>query len=668
MNITDYKIDFIGSAEDIPLLIERCADLVKITEPLGLDTETLGPRDRKEALLPSRGWVRLVQIGTKHHAIVVDLHLFRPDPSSRSIDWALPGARELKALLEGANAKAIANAAFDINFLAFEGVSVGGAIFDVCLAARIINDGSGAPCDLESITKRILKIELDKTYQKYDYKTAELAPAAVNYAGLDAIVLPRLCGELKSRLQGAATVEGSRYGTLWDIFKLEMAICKPVAQMCFNGFHVNRKKALELQAELTAAAATAQKGFLLVLDAAIERRNPDDPEKRIPRNPDGTFNTRAKDSGSIRLGTKKLKGFNPSSVQQMLKALMDAGIHPPFSPKTGKPVLDQKLLKFMQLEAPDEFPLVEHYLEMKKAETDRKHIETIVGAMDDDDRVHASYNQIGAETGRMSCKNINLQQVPSRGKNGKKFRSIFEAPEGFRLVGGDASQVELRVGAEISGEEAMINEYNRTDEEPDLHARTAENAVGVEKYRNASDEDRKSYRAAAKCLNFGLIYGAGKATIQLQAVSNYNLLWSLEEAANMRGGFLHKYKILAEWQREQGTATTTSVWTLLGRRRLATSKRSEGYSSRINHPIQGTAGDILKLGIKNLDRELNARPGEARLIAAVHDELILEVVEDHAEEWATRLKKCMEDAGNDLMQLVPIIVDKKTGQTWADAH
>jgi len=167
--------------------------------------------------------------------------------------------------------------------------------------------------------------------------------------------------------------------------------------------------------------------------------------------------------------------------------------------------------------------------------------------------------------------------------------------------------------------------------------------------------------------NFGLLYGAGPATLRKQAIAQYGMDMELEEAKTIVEGFREAYPRLYEWQQEEGTKTTKAVQTAIGRRRMLVGFNDK-YTTRINTQVQGTAGDIAKIAICKLwERICQARVGEARLIAMVHDEIVLEVQEGTEEQWGQTLKRSMEDAGAVVCKAVPIVAEVSWGKTWADA-
>ena len=636
--LQNADFDLIRSSDSEVLLRRRINELGEEAGPLGIDTETTG-------LDPLTNQVRLIQVASRDYALIVDLDGWRSD-DQRDVPWASPGLAQLKQLLEGPKPKVLQNAAFDLNFLAAEGVELGGSIFDTMIAAKVVNNGIGAKNDLGSIVGRVLNVELPKELQKANW-AGEISDEMVRYAARDAICLPRLVPPLMKALKEADVMDA---GTLWDVFVLEMQALRPIASMQKNGFGFDVPAATSLLTSLSSSAEKLKTEFLEALDASIKRDHPDDPSVWLPRDDDGSLNTREKDSGSIRLGTKRLKGFNPRSPKQMALRFEQAGILLPPDQK-GLPSLDQNLLSFLK----SEYELVAMYLEWKAAVTRVSHIEKLLDSVGPDGRIHANYRQMGTETGRLSCSGPNLQQVPRE----KEFRQLFRAREGYKLVVADFSQVELRVAAELSGEEKMLDAYRAGR---DLHTETASLVTGKD-----ADLITKAERTSAKLCNFGLLYGAGAATLRKQAVAQYGIDMEIEEAQALVTGFRSAYPRLHEWQKEEGTKTTKGVFTKYGRRRMLVGFNDK-YTTRINTQVQGTAGDIAKIAIVNISNELRHAPGgEAFLIAMVHDEIGLEVKEDVVEKWASKLATAMEKAGSVVCTRAPIVAEASFGYTWADA-
>jgi DNA polymerase-1 len=261
----------------------------------------------------------------------------------------------------------------------------------------------------------------------------------------------------------------------------------------------------------------------------------------------------------------------------------------------------------------------------------------------DDGRVYAEWRQIGAASGRMSCSSPNLQQMP-RGQ----CRRCFQAPPGRLLVKADYSQIELRIAAKISGDAAMLQAYQSGQ---DLHTLTAQNLLGSEK---VTKEDRQ----IAKSANFGLLYGMGAERYQAYAQSNYGVELTLDQAADLRRSFFRAYPGLTRWHRSVPNKLIDTR-TLIGRRRLAV----ERFTEKLNTPVQGTGADGLKLALALLWERREQAPG-AFPVLVVHDEIVVECDEAHAEAAAMWLKAAMVDAMAEWLEPVPIEVEASIARTW----
>jgi DNA polymerase I len=279
-------------------------------------------------------------------------------------------------------------------------------------------------------------------------------------------------------------------------------------------------------------------------------------------------------------------------------------------------------------------------------------------------RVHTNFNQAVAATGRLSSSDPNLQNIPVRTELGREIRRAFVAEPGSVLISADYSQIELRVLAHLSGDEALIDAFKRGE---DIHDRTALAIFGP-----ASGLDRKEMRSRAKMVNYALLYGKTAFTLSKD-------IGVTQQAAQ---AFIDAYfagfpavRAFIDKTLEDGR-TTGVVKTLWGRRRPVPELTSRNGQVRmaiervaVNMPIQGTAADILKRAMIDVHAALGARPGgaggrRARMILTVHDELLFEVPEDQAEEVAALVRIKMEGAAD---LAVPLTVDIGIGDNWKDA-
>lgn len=274
-------------------------------------------------------------------------------------------------------------------------------------------------------------------------------------------------------------------------------------------------------------------------------------------------------------------------------------------------------------------------------------------------RVHTSYNQTVAATGRLASTDPNLQNIPIRTELGARIRHAFIADRGHRLVSADYSQIELRIIASMAKDEAMMDAFQKGE---DIHARTAANINGV-----PLDQVTKQMRRAAKAVNFGIIYGLGYVGLaQGEGISRDEARAFIEKYftihKNIKAWIDHT-KVLAH---EKGF-----VETLFGRRRYFPEINSSNgmlvaaaERQAINAPIQGTAADLMKLAMIKVHARLPSISPQAKLLMQVHDELIVEAPTDEAEKVGKFLKETME---NIYTLNVPIAVDVGIGKNWGEA-
>jgi DNA polymerase-1 len=265
-------------------------------------------------------------------------------------------------------------------------------------------------------------------------------------------------------------------------------------------------------------------------------------------------------------------------------------------------------------------------------------------------RLHPRYGQIGAWSGRMSCWNPNIQQIP----RSQSFRACFVASPGHKLIIADYSQIELRVAAEITKDTRMTAAYQKGE---DLHELTASLMLG--KPINAIT---KQERQAAKAVNFGLIYAMGAAGLAQYSLQSYGVKMTLEQAEGFRNRFFKAYTGIDNWHRGLKKSPPSESRTLTGRKFNFSS--NAGLFALCNTPIQGTAADIVKKALGLL--VIRLKDTDARIIAVVHDEIILEASENNAENIAKQLKDTMEEAGNSILRHVPTQADVNIADNWAN--
>ena len=275
-----------------------------------------------------------------------------------------------------------------------------------------------------------------------------------------------------------------------------------------------------------------------------------------------------------------------------------------------------------------------------------------------DGKIHTSFNQNVTATGRISSTEPNLQNIPVRTELGREIRRAFIASGGCALVGADYSQIELRLLAHMSGDEAMIEAFRSGE---DIHAHTAAEVFGVPQSQVTSAQ-----RSAAKAVNFGIVYGISDFGLARNiGVSRYEAGEFIKRYLNRFAGVDRFMKECVEEGRRKGYAQT-----LLGRRRELPEISSSNYNTRsfgervaMNMPIQGTAADIIKLAMVHVHSALLEGGYKAKLILQVHDELIIDTPLDEVERVKEILLNCMQSA----MELhVPLLADVRSGRSWFD--
>ena len=278
-------------------------------------------------------------------------------------------------------------------------------------------------------------------------------------------------------------------------------------------------------------------------------------------------------------------------------------------------------------------------------------------------RVHTSYHQAVAQTGRLSSTDPNLQNIPIRTPEGRRIRQAFVAPAGLRLLAADYSQIELRIMAHLSGDRGLCDAFAQ---DRDVHLATA-----AEVFDTPLDEVTPDQRRSAKAINFGLIYGMSAFGLAKQlGIDRGSAQRYVELYFDRYPGVKNYMDQTRKQAKEKGY-----VETVFGRRLylpdIQSSNRAlQQYAERsaINAPMQGTAADLIKLAMIAVDAWCDQQaPGEARLIMQVHDELVLEVAEESIERVSNAVRTCMVEAAGDALQ-VALKVDVGVGLNWDEAH
>lgn len=355
--------------------------------------------------------------------------------------------------------------------------------------------------------------------------------------------------------------------------------------------------------------------------------------------------------------------FNLNSPKQLQEILFDKmGIPTKGLKKTAKGGISTNEAVLEQL-APD-YPLPKIILQnrslakLKSTYTDK--LPEMISPKDG--RVHTTYAQAVAITGRLASNNPNLQNIPIRTAEGRRVRRAFTAPQGSVIVSADYSQIELRIMAHLSGDKTLIAAFQNGE---DVHRRTAAEVFGTAP-ENVSPEQRRY----AKTINFGLIYGMGQ----------YGLAKSLGidnlSAKNFIDRYFARYPGVAEYMQrtKEQAAAQGFVETLFGRRLYLPDIRNKNANARagaeraaINAPMQGTASDLIKRAMIDVSRWLVSDDLKSKLIMQVHDELVLEVVETELDFVKEKLPQIMAKVGGGLLD-VPLVAEVGVGENWEEAH
>jgi len=348
--------------------------------------------------------------------------------------------------------------------------------------------------------------------------------------------------------------------------------------------------------------------------------------------------------------------FNIRSPQQLAGVLFNR-LKLPMPKRTpgGKPSTAAPVLEALA----KEHEIARLVLEFRELEKLRStFIEGLLSAADPQHRVHTTYDQTGTATGRLASSEPNLQNIPARGDWGKKIRRAFIAPKGYRLISADYSQIELRILAHLSGDEALCQAFERGE---DIHTQAAVSIFGVKPEEVTEDMRRK-----AKVLNFGIAYG----------ISAYGLAQQLgiepEEAQQIIDRYFERFPKVRNYieQITEFARQNKFVRTLMNRRRFLPDidnpdqrLREAAQRAAINTPVQGTSADIMKAAMVSVWRGLKERGYNAHITMQVHDELVLEVAEDQVLEVAKFVKRQMESV---FRLKVPLVAEIKVGDNWGE--
>ncbi|GHV94205.1 DNA polymerase I [Spirochaetia bacterium] len=349
--------------------------------------------------------------------------------------------------------------------------------------------------------------------------------------------------------------------------------------------------------------------------------------------------------------------FNLASTKQLQEVLFtERKLKPGKKTKTGYST-DAAALEELAREDPVPALILRHRTLAKLKST---YVDTLADMADKEGRLHTNFVQTGTATGRLSSREPNLQNIPIRAEEGRRIREAFIAKSGCVLISADYSQIELVVLAHLSEDENLIAAFK---DDKDVHARTAALIFGIDE-----GEVKSEQRRIAKTINFGVMYGMSAFRLANE------LGITRTDAANFIDAYFNTYAGVRRFIENliKKTENTGYASTILGRRRYirtinSRNKPEKAAAERIavNTPIQGSAADIVKTAMLNLDKRLAAEQSPARLLLQVHDELILECPKAEAEATVSLVKAEMEQA---VKLRIPLRVSVETGKRWGDFH
>ncbi len=526
---------------------------------------------------------------------------------------------KLKPLLEDpARLKVGQNLKYDRNVLLNHGIELQGIAYDTMLESYVLNS-TASRHDMDSLARRYLNVETisfediaGKGVKQLTFNQIELEQAAP-YAAEDADITLRL------------------HQTLWGKLSAEPGLAKVFSEI--------ELPLLPVLARMERLGTTIEPKLLHQQSQEIEVRLAE-LEKQAHELAGQEFNLSSpKQLGEIlftKLGLpiiKKTPKGAPSTAEEVLAELAETYDLP-------RLLMEHRGLAKLKSTYTDKLPL------MIKPQTGR---------------VHTSYHQAVAATGRLSSTDPNLQNIPVRNEQGRRIRQAFIPCAGYKLVAADYSQIELRIMAHLSGDKGLLTAFA---EGKDIHKATAAEVFGV-----ALDAVTSDMRRSAKAINFGLIYGMSAFGLAKQ------LGIGRAEAQKYMDLYFERYPGVLEYMertRQQADAQGY-VETLFGRRLYLPDIKSRNAGLRkaaeraaINAPMQGTAADIIKRAMINVDGWIRGIEDESiRMLMQVHDELVFEIREEKLEEYIALIKEKMSAAAE---LHVPLVVEAGTGDNWDQAH
>jgi DNA polymerase-1 len=495
------------------------------------------------------------------------------------------------------------------------GVELSGLQFDTMLAAYVLDPGKRVQ-NLEVLAREHLDVSLVAFEDLVGTGKKRRSIASVpleqvsSYAGDQAVFALQLADILDEKIKAANQV------TLFN--DIELPLVKVLARMEIKGVKVDVER-LDLLA----------KGFSERLEVSGEK-----------------------------IYQMAGEPFNINSPQQLGRILFDKlGLPMGKKTKTGYST-SMEVLSSLSPHHPLPGEVLNYRSLMKMKNTYVDALPRMVNP--DTGRIHTSYNQTATVTGRLSSSEPNLQNIPVRTEEGREIRRAFVADSGNLLISADYSQIELRILAHYSGDEALLEAFSKGE---DIHLRTAAEIFGVQ-----PDAVTLEMRHQAKAINFGIIYGMSSFRLARDlGIPQKTGREIIERYFERYQGVRSYVEEMPQTGREQGF-----VATLFNRKRFLPDLNSRNRNIRqfaertaINTPIQGSAADIIKLAMIRIDAELERRSLPARMIMQVHDELVFEVEVGGAQEVAQLVQYEMESVAS---LAVPLVVEAGIGANWDEAH
>ena len=497
-------------------------------------------------------------------------------------------------------------------------------LFDTMLTEALLNAGmSSGYYSLKELALKYTKVDLKKAVREsFEYMTASsmLNESQLKYSAMDTLILFPIFEEQLNKLKKEQLV---------DVAKLEFATTRVVGDMELKGVHLDAKKWKQI-----------------INDLGKKR---DELAKKFQQDIRPLFK-----SNTVDLFGNVGDSININSQVQLMD-LFNNKMHLNL-PSTGDGILElcnDPIVKILR-EYRGYEKLVSAFGENLLSKINPK-----------TKRIHPEFNQLGAATGRFSCNNPNFQQIPRQSENAP-FRSCFNPDPGYKLVTTDYSTFEMRIMAELSGDTGLIDAFKRG---VDVHSHTAALMFGLE----LTDDFAKKYpdeRFAAKSINFGLMYGRGPTSLAKQlGISPERGREYLDKYFKSYPGVKKYLESVAKEGVKKGWSTTPA-----GRKRwyVQPDPSEPDYTRKIshierqakNHPIQGTNADAIKYALVFLTEKIKEKNFDASIILTVHDEVVCEVREDQAEEWAKIQSEQMIRAGQLFIKKVPVESKPFVGDVW----